>query len=62
VSNKNTESTTLTQVEDESAQRRNVLVSDETWRKIKVLAAHRDQTTSDVVEVALSEYAAQNAA
>lgn len=62
MSNNNTESTTLPQAIDEDlGQRRNVLVSDETWRKIKVIAAMRDQTTSDVVEAALSQYSAKNA-
>lgn len=35
-----------------------VLVSDAIWRRVKILAARRDQKSSDVVEIALDEYTA----
>lgn len=60
MSNSRTESTTVTQ--ESEGQRRNVQVSDETWRRVRVLAAQRDQTYSEIVEAALIDYAQRNAA
>lgn len=56
MSTNNTENTKVPQDAGDSAQRRNVQISAETWTGIKLIAAKTGESLSDVVERGLSSF------